>query len=605
MPAIVTSLQLTATAELSDTGNTFYVVDQMLTPAINYLNLPVILNLTYALAGLPGANVPNSVGSQLAQLTATNCPAITDSIPAAQLAPIQAAWGDAWNPYNGFMGGIVLDLAEREIGRGDASIFGQIFTGAVGYTNTTNQYINSAKNSQNYLGSTFTSMNSLSTGSLTDINAATVPFGGDLSRLGRLIDLTNLNNLGSPLALLQQFTNIAGITPALSTALIQAGLTAEYIDKLPTIGESVEDSVQKQIYTAMKNVTGTNLKNILTIFDIVPVLNSSGNYNFGPIPGTTTSNVISEGITDDSSLWVFDNTSPDTDRYELQSTITNDYNSAAGRCTFEFTFNSTNYFAQNPGGHFAVVVRCNNDAIASGYVQGQGMVIGNVSDAPNPPAIPLPPNVPFAPNPAHPSTQIESFWAGVAKAPDGTLYSGNTLLPNTNGANPILLDGVEYKFTVISEITADGKSYTGYKIMQGTTVIYDQPLVYDYNIWYDHTKSGIVIAHVYENPAAAAWSVTISNKVITWAPVGGVVPSNTVTTYKGNNVKNMADLLNPIKLFPNSYQSLTVKTFNVLTGPNATPGNTNVLRAIYTASGAVNQNLVQYLPKYVLSSTAQ
>jgi hypothetical protein len=398
-------------------------------------------------------------------------------------------------------------------------------------------------------------------------------------------------------------TNIAGITPALNTALVQVGLTAEFIDKLGSPTTTISDSVDKQLYQAMTAITGSSLKEILTMFGIVPVLNSTGGYDFGPIPAPVTSNATPAGVTVDSSSWVFTNTSPPTDsfgtdKYEIKTTTTNNYNSAAGRCTFEFTFKSTNYFAQNPTGHFFVTTRCNNSVIATDFLQGQGIVIGNVSAAtsPNPP-----PNVPYAANPAHPSTQIESWWNGLAKDPNGNLYHGNTLLPNTNGTNPVLQDGVEYQFTVISEIKADGKSYTGYKIMQGNAVVYNQPLVYDYNIWYNHTKSGIALGHIFKNPSAAAWSVTVSNKVITWAPVGGVVPAPTVTTYTGNNVKTMADLLDPKKLFPNSYQSLTVKTFAVLSGPGSNPANTSVLRGIYTASGAVNQNLVQYLPKYVLS----
>jgi hypothetical protein len=53
----------------------------------------------------------------------------------------------------------------------------------------------------------------------------------------------------------------------------------------------------------------------------------------------------------------------------------------------------------------------------------------------------------------------------------------------------------------------------------------------------------------------------------------------------------MADLLNPVKLFPKSFQSLTTVT-------------NNGTRAIYTnASGDVNTKLLGELPAYVLSST--
>jgi hypothetical protein len=54
-------------------------------------------------------------------------------------------------------------------------------------------------------------------------------------------------------------------------------------------------------------------------------------------------------------------------------------------------------------------------------------------------------------------------------------------------------------------------------------------------------------------------------------------------------IETMADLLNPVKLFPNSYQSLSVVT-------------ANGTRAIYVnAAGSVNTNLEQELPAYVIN----
>ena len=59
------------------------------------------------------------------------------------------------------------------------------------------------------------------------------------------------------------------------------------------------------------------------------------------------------------------------------------------------------------------------------------------------------------------------------------------------------------------------------------------------------------------------------------------------------NINSMADLLNPVKIFPNSYPSLTVRTYNQDTS--------TVLRAIYDNNqGAVNSKLLIYLPRYVL-----
>jgi hypothetical protein len=55
-------------------------------------------------------------------------------------------------------------------------------------------------------------------------------------------------------------------------------------------------------------------------------------------------------------------------------------------------------------------------------------------------------------------------------------------------------------------------------------------------------------------------------------------------------IETMADLLNPVKLFPNSFASLTV---NTAVG----------VRAIYINNqGTVNSNLPDVLPSYVVSS---
>ena len=57
-------------------------------------------------------------------------------------------------------------------------------------------------------------------------------------------------------------------------------------------------------------------------------------------------------------------------------------------------------------------------------------------------------------------------------------------------------------------------------------------------------------------------------------------------------ITTMADLLNPVKLFPNSFESLTVTTkFGA--------------RGIYVnSSGSVNQSLVTQLPQYVVRTIA-
>ena len=56
-------------------------------------------------------------------------------------------------------------------------------------------------------------------------------------------------------------------------------------------------------------------------------------------------------------------------------------------------------------------------------------------------------------------------------------------------------------------------------------------------------------------------------------------------------INTMADLLNPVKLFPNSYQSLTV----------AGTSFKNAIPIYVDSSGSVNQTLLTELPSYVLT----
>jgi hypothetical protein len=63
----------------------------------------------------------------------------------------------------------------------------------------------------------------------------------------------------------------------------------------------------------------------------------------------------------------------------------------------------------------------------------------------------------------------------------------------------------------------------------------------------------------------------------------------TVLNVKTVGIATMADLLNPVKLFPNSFQSMTVPL-----GPDIYP--------IYVdTNGAVNTSLLRVLPSYVLT----
>lgn len=206
------------------------------------------------------ANISAGTLSNMVAFCTGTVPALADNTPAAY-----SSLGT--NALSGFTG-IITAQGNQDLGNGNITVFAQVFPAAQSYVVATNDYINSSINSQTYLGSTFTTMNSLITGSLTDVTLAMETFGADLTALGNLIDLDNLGNFGSPAALLQQLTTLTSITPGVRSIFIEYGLTDDIISQLTDATVNVADSYQRQAYLAMQHVTGTELTQILTIFGV-------------------------------------------------------------------------------------------------------------------------------------------------------------------------------------------------------------------------------------------------------------------------------------------------------------------------------------------------
>jgi hypothetical protein len=206
------------------------------------------------------ANISNATLSSMVTFCSGTVPALADNTPAAY-----SSLGT--NALSGFTG-IVSSQGSSYLGNGNVTVFAQVFSAAQGYVITTNDYINTSINSQTYLGSTFTTMNSLITGNLSDATLATGTFGADLARLGQLIDLNNLGNLGSPAALFRQLITLTNITPGIRAALIQAGLDEASIGNLTDPNINVDTSVQRLAYIGMQNITGTDLEQVVAVFGV-------------------------------------------------------------------------------------------------------------------------------------------------------------------------------------------------------------------------------------------------------------------------------------------------------------------------------------------------
>jgi len=260
--SVLTPLQMIAGATLSNNGGVSLA--NTWTAAVgSYTGTTLISNYFSAVSAAYSniaANISNATLSNMVTFCSGTVPALADNTPAAY-----ASLGT--NALSGFTG-IVTAQGSSYLGNGNVTVFAQVFSAAQGYVTTTNDYINTSINSQTYLGSTFTTMNSLITGNLSDTTLATGTLGADLARLGQLIDLNNLGNFGSPAALFRQLITLTNITPGIRAALTQAGLTEASIGDLTNPSINVDTNVQRLAYIGMQNITGTDLEQVLAIFGV-------------------------------------------------------------------------------------------------------------------------------------------------------------------------------------------------------------------------------------------------------------------------------------------------------------------------------------------------
>ena len=256
---ILTPLQMIAGAALSNNGG-IRIANTWTAAATSYTGTTLLTPFFAAIANSGPAGITPNTLANMATFCSSTVPALADNTPAAYVDL-------GINVYSGFTG-VITEQGNSYLGNGNVTVFAQVFPAAQGYVSATNNYINTSINSQTYLGSTFTTMNSLITGNLSDVNLAMLAFGTDLAALGQLIDLANLGNFGSPAALLQRLASLTNITPGVSNALIQVGIDQADINNIANPNVTVDDNLQRLAYQGMLNVTGTELEQVLAVFGV-------------------------------------------------------------------------------------------------------------------------------------------------------------------------------------------------------------------------------------------------------------------------------------------------------------------------------------------------
>ena len=274
-PGTYTPLQLIAGAGLLQ--NQGITVPTSLTTAVSsYNSLPFVEDLMSTISLGPGFGLNAGVIASLKTLGNTTCPALGASIPSAYA-------GD--NPLiptteTGGFGNLITNNAELYLGDGEIDRFCQAYQIVVGYRGTVNELIQSAVNATTYLGPTFTSMNDLITGQFTGVNLALKCLGRDLAQLGNAIDLANLDDFGTPAAVLQQLSDEGQITSGtlscVALKLAEYGLTESDIVLLCTPDASTRtpstnefNALQKKAYSAMAAIDADCLGYVLDVLGVV------------------------------------------------------------------------------------------------------------------------------------------------------------------------------------------------------------------------------------------------------------------------------------------------------------------------------------------------
>ena len=189
---------------------------------------------------------------------ASTCPALGDSVPTGYaLADSPTGWVDTFTT-----------TAEKYLGNGDLSKFAQAEFICQGYADTVNPFINSAVNSQTYLANTFTSINNMVTGDITAVNLNTSSWGADLANLGLLINLNNLDELGTPLALVKQIASVGGLLPSIAVTFTAYGVSLATVANINNPGLTATDADQKAMYQAMTQIRGDTLTQVVKLLGV-------------------------------------------------------------------------------------------------------------------------------------------------------------------------------------------------------------------------------------------------------------------------------------------------------------------------------------------------
>lgn len=219
----------------------------------------------------PAPVYDNSIYFEIGDLTVFNNVVYVCKKSVVGIAPPDNTYWDTYF-YPNSLSNAVAYAAIEIMGRGDLSKFCQVFSAAVGYVQSANDMLASARGAD-VLAQTFSptqgGMNTITTGGLNQVTSDITKFADDARKLGQLINLSTLNNWGLPGEVLAQITRVAGGIPGnVNDLLIAGNVGTVYIDSLKSGNPNFDGTLEKRIYTVMRSINGPELEQVLDLLSV-------------------------------------------------------------------------------------------------------------------------------------------------------------------------------------------------------------------------------------------------------------------------------------------------------------------------------------------------
>jgi hypothetical protein len=149
----------------------------------------------------------------------------------------------------------------------DVSKFAQVLALSKGFAGSVNQFVGGINNSAS-AAATFTDMDSISTGGISQLSSDSQSYGLDSQSIGTAVNLERLDALGLPSALLYNVFQAGGLLPEIQDLMSLSGISIDDIEAISENPLAATDNVNRQLYVIMLTITGSLLSQVLELLDV-------------------------------------------------------------------------------------------------------------------------------------------------------------------------------------------------------------------------------------------------------------------------------------------------------------------------------------------------